>query len=163
MIIHHLGDSTFSIKTKLSEIVTGPESRIGTITLSGPGEYEIADIQVRGYQDAYLFSAEGISLLYVNNPGGLSEEVVKTIEGDIDILLLSLDQDSPHLKGALRTMNEIDPKFTLPAVETPDHPFCREIGGCPPPISELKITKKDFIEDERKVVLLQMGSPIRRR
>lgn len=161
MLIKFLGGNAFRIQTKTAEIVTGKETHVGDVPLAGPGEYEVADIQIKGYKDAYLFSAENLSILYVDNPAGLSDEQVKAIEEDIDLLLLTLDHDTEHVRHAVQTMNNLDPKVTVPALEASDHPFCREIGGCPEAIAELKLTKKDLTEEERKTVVLDARSPVR--
>ena len=162
MTIQYLGDNAFLVKTKTTELTTGQEIKVGELTLSGPGEYEVGDAQIRGYQDAYLIGADDANLLYVYNPNGLSEELIKEIEEDIDVLILTVDRDPSHVKGAMRTMNALDPKVTLPAVDGPDHPFCKEIGGCPVGVEEFKINRKDFQEGERKVVVLNARSRARR-
>ena len=154
MTIQYLGDGTFLVKTKTTELTTGPAINIGELTLSGPGEYEAGDAQIKGYQDAYLITADDVNLLYVYNPNGLSEELIKAIEEDIDVFVLTVDRDPSHVKSAMKTMNDLDPVVTLPAVDGPDHPFCKEIGGCPPAQDELKVNLKDQEEGERKVVVL---------
>lgn len=161
MIIHYLGDGTFLIKTKTTEIVTGKEVRVGELTLSGPGEYEVGDAQIRGYKDAYFCTAEDVNLLYVHNPSGVPDELIKEIEEDIDVLLLSVDHDSSHIRGAIKTMNDLDPKVTFPTVEGAVHPFCKEIGGCPEGVGEFKINSKELVEGERKVVVLHARSRAR--
>lgn len=162
MVITYLGGKTFSVKTKMTDITTGDEPRIGELTLSGPGEYEVGDVEVQGHKDASLFAAEGLNLLYINNPTGLSEEIVKAITEDIDIVLLTLDRDAAHVEAAAKTMKDLEAKVTIPAIDTSDHPFCKEVGGCPEAIPELKLSAKDLVGEERKIVVLHARSRARR-
>jgi L-ascorbate metabolism protein UlaG (beta-lactamase superfamily) len=162
MVIHYLGDQTFAVKGKLSEILTGRETTVNGIALSGPGEYEIGDVGVRGFPGAYLFSFEGMTLLYVDNPDGLREETISKIEEDIDVVFLPVDREPERLQRAVKMMNDIDPKLTIPTITEVDHPFCKEIGGCPQPVDELKVTAKDLVEGERKVVVLHARTRVRR-
>jgi hypothetical protein len=162
MTIHYTGNQTFLIHTKATDLEMGKNPKIGTLILNGPGEYEVADVQVRGYQDAYLFLADDVTVLYIYNTSGLTEETVKAIEGDVDILLLTVDSDPQHMKGAMKAMNDLDPKVTIPTIDSQTHPFCKEIGGCPSPIDEFKVNTKDLTEGERRVVLLHARAHARR-
>ena len=161
MVIRYLGDGSFLIETKVADIAVGPTTRIGELTLTGPGEYEVGDVEAQGFKDAYLFLVEDMTVLYVNNPVGLSDETAKSLDADVDILLLTADENPSNLKGAVKTLNDIDPKIALPTIQTQHHPLCKEIGGCPAPVNELKVSKKDLTE-ERRVILLHARARTRR-
>lgn len=158
MVIQYLSDNRFLIKTKGTEITAGNPTIANGLTLAGPGEYEVGDAHIQGFPNAYLISAEDLNLLYVDNPRGLSDDTVKKIEEDIDILLLSLDADAVNIKAVTKLVNDLDPNIAIPAVDDTTHPFCKEIGGCQPPIPELRISKKDLVEEVRKVVVLHARS-----
>lgn len=162
MVIQFVDNNAYLIKTKEMEIMAGNPTTAGSLPLSGPGEYEVGDVRIQGFTGAYLFSAEDMNILYVDNSRGLSDQVVKQIEEDIDILLLALDTDTAHVREAVKFVNDLDPKIAIPAVEDATHPFCKEIGGCQPAIPELKVSKKDLVEEARKVVILHARSRSRK-
>lgn len=162
MTINYLGENAFLVKTRDTEITAGRPTIAGGLTLDGPGEYEVGDARIKGFPGAYLVSAEDINLLYIDNPKGLPEETVKKIEEDIDILLLSMGSEAASIKTAVKTVNDLDPDIAIPAVYDSAHPFCKEIGGCQDPVAELKISKKDLVEEVRKVVILHARSADRK-
>jgi len=156
MVIQLTGDKGFEIRTKTETILIGPSVKVGAFPLPGPGEYEVADISARGYPGAYLFTAEDMTILAIDNPESVTEETVKQIDEDIDVLLIAVDGDPGRTKRALALVSEIDPKITIPTIASEDHPFCKEVGGCTGPVEEFKIAKKDLNVEERKAVLLHV-------
>jgi L-ascorbate metabolism protein UlaG (beta-lactamase superfamily) len=153
MEIRYLGDSSFSIKTKFSEISTGKTPKVNSVILTGPGEYEVGDVHVYGFPFGYLYVSEDINVLDL---AGLTRPLKngESVERDVDILLLPVGAGSLSSKDAQKLIADIDPSVVIPAISGDSKQFCDAVGGCPSPVDSFKISKKDFGEGQRRIILL---------
>lgn len=149
--------------------------------ISGPGEYEVKDISVkgihswhdekqgaeRGSNTIYTIEAEEMRLCHLGDLGQaeLSAEQLENI-GDVDILMIPVGGAyTIDSKGALKMMSQIEPKVTLPMhyalpklkikIEGADK-FLKAVGvKSLSPQDKLSIKKKDLLEDEARIILLK--------
>jgi L-ascorbate metabolism protein UlaG (beta-lactamase superfamily) len=150
--------------------------------ITGPGEYEIKDIFIRGisaYHDEskgkergqvtiYTIRAEGITLCHLGDLGQkeLTEEQVERI-GDVDILMIPIGgKYTISAKESFKIMSQIEPKITIPMhykipklkISLSGLDNFLEVLGLKSIRSETKlsITKKDLPkEEEAKIIVLK--------
>lgn len=134
----------------------------------GPGEYEVAEIEAKGFPSGYWFKIRSFQLVFW---WGLEVEEVKKLVRDfpnIDILFLKADQGE---KGSSKRIKEISQKIS-PGILIP---FCSEKVGKDEMVSgkwakalldaldqedikpqeKLVVTKEEVSDDELKIVLLE--------
>ncbi len=140
--------------------------------VSGPGEYEFADVFIRGFASksnyggeerintVYLVTLEDMRLCFL---GALSDPKLSpdTLEefGDIDILFVPVGNDGVLNPAEASKMGvSLEPHIVIPMHGTPDtiKAFLKEEGESGiVPVEKLTIKKKDIAEKEGDIVLLQ--------
>lgn len=145
MIIVSKGGETVEIKTKTSTIeLSNKKSQVNDVELVGAGEYEIGDVEIRGFQSgAYLIKTEDMVLVYLDGVTSLNQESVEEL-GDVDVLFVPAKH--PDL------ITTIDPRLVVPIGEGLAE-FCKA-QSCEAPVKTLKISKKDVEAAERKIIVL---------
>ena len=179
----------FAVKLKLSSTEVAnrllDEAKVAAIPgepfiISGPGEYEIKNIGVRGiptFHDsrqgkergsntAYRIEADGVTLAHLGDFGesAAREETVEAL-GDIDILLIpvggnyTIDADT-----AVKVINQIEPRliipmhYALPGLKiklSGVDDFLKSYGAAGAErLEKLSVKKKDLPETESRVVVL---------
>jgi len=150
------------------------------VVISGPGEYDVKGIGIRGipsYHDAeqgkalgrntiYILDIEGVSICHLGCLGHtLSERQVDDI-GNVDVLLVPVGGERTiNAKAAVEVVNEIEPRlvvpthFALPKLKyklSGPEAFLKEMGSSAvKPEPRIKLKKTDLPKDETKVVLLE--------
>lgn len=176
MIISYQGVECFKISQGDLSIVTNPTSKISSdVTLfttvsddakamsdkagfiiTGPGEYEIKDIFIKGFpiQDGdtwkttYLITFEGVKICLIG-----AIQPIKDIE-DIDMLLVPVgDNPSAAYKFAI----SLEPAIIIPMhyEGTTLAQFVKEGGEKVEPLDKLVIKKKDLEGKEGEIVVLK--------
>ncbi len=173
MIISYQGAECFKISQGDLSLVVNPQSKISAdITLftaqesetsdksgfiiSGPGEYEIKDIFVKGYliKDAdiykttYLVTFEGIKLCVLG-----AIETVADIE-DVDILIVPVGSDPA---AAYKLAVSLEPSVIIPmnySKQSLDQ-FLKEGGQKVEPLDKYVVKKKDLEGKEGEIVVLK--------
>lgn len=147
MTISWRGGHIVEIKTKQSTIVlAGPAggSTVNEVSLLGPGEYEIADCEVRGLgSNGYIVKADGLRLVYLDGAAQLSQIETDQL-ANVDVLVAPV--------GAQALINDIDPKVLIPIGDGVEE-FCKS-QACAAAQSSFRVNPKDF-SDERKIVALK--------
>ena len=149
--------------------------------VSGPGEYEIKGVQIRGietYHDKqngkerglntiYIIEMEGIKLCHLGDfgQGKPRDETVEQI-GDVDILMIPIGgKFTIDAEEAAEVISQIDPRIVIPmhykisglkvALDTVDI-FLKEMGMKNAEAEEkLVIKKKDLPEEGLRIVVLK--------
>lgn len=150
------------------------------IIISGPGEYDVKGIGIRGipsYHDneqgkklgrntIYILDIEGVSVCHLGCLGHtLSERQVDDI-GNIDVLLVPVGGERTlSAKAAVEVVNEIEPRlvvpthFALPKLKyklSGPEAFLKEMGASSTKAEpRLKLKKSELPKEETKVVLLE--------
>ncbi len=142
--------------------------------ISGPGEYEIKNVFVRGIyfgekeveNTAYIIEAEDLKLCHLGklDQKELTEEQIEKI-GEIDILTIPIGaRESISAKEALKIITQIEPKITLPMyyqipklkikLDNLDE-FLKILGIKKlEPLNKLSIKKRDISLNEAKIIIL---------
>lgn len=138
--------------------------------ISGPGEYEIKDVFIKGFEAHSSFGGEHINTIYLLSLdsmnicflGGLDtpqlkKEIVEDL-GDIDILFVPIGGDgvlSPS--EAYKLAVSLEPKVIIPMHydEKNLKLFLKEGGESGPAVDKLTIKKKDLEGKEGDIVVLQ--------
>lgn len=140
--------------------------------IKGPGEYEFAEVYVRGFASESVYGGEEkINTVYVvtleemrlcflgalSNPQ-LSSETLEEI-GDIDILFIPVGEDSVLTPAqASKMVVSLEPHLVIPMHYTKESlkAFLKEEGESDvKPVDKLTIKKKDVLEKEGDVVVLE--------
>lgn len=149
--------------------------------ITGPGEYEIKDVSVRGipsFHDEkegkergkntiYVIEAEGMRLCHLGDlgQGELTEDQVSRI-GNVDILLIPVGGVyTIGAKAAAKIVSQIEPRIVIPMhymlanlrfkLEKVDE-FLKEMGVKNAEAQpKLVIKLRDFTSEETKVMVLQ--------
>ena len=133
--------------------------------ISGPGEYEVKDISVKGFlsegkggkiNTVYLINFEGLNLCFLGsiaNPT-LNAETVENLE-DIDILFVPVDTLEPA--AAYKLAVSLEPSLIIPMLYTPESlkKFIKESGEESEQMDKLVVKKKDLEGKEGDIVVLK--------
>lgn len=151
----------------------GPET--GTFVIDSPGEYEIKGINVLGIADEknnlYSIEMDGIKIAHL---GFLSKDLDNgkmTLINDPDIVLVPVGNGLPaqadavlDAEKAMKLVNKIEPSIAIPMLydikglkikRAPLSVFLKESGTKKSSQPKLTIKKKDLIEEETKIVILE--------
>ncbi len=135
--------------------------------VNGPGEYEVANVFVRGFGVAgpdnkfntiYVLALDGLRLAHLGSLGEakLPETVTSNI-GEIDILFVPLTKDGLTPAEAYHLTGALAPKLIIPLTDSEPliKQFLKEAGAeSVKPLDKLVLKKKDVLEKEGEVVLL---------
>lgn len=144
-------------------------------TISGPGEYEVKDIGIKGFlsqavggkiNTIYMISFEGMNLCFL---GVLADDKIptETLEAldDIDILFVPVGGVDPSdsrasvldAAAAYKLAVSLEPAVIIPMHYTPESlkKFLKEGGEeAVKPIDKLVVKKKDLESKEGEIVIL---------
>lgn len=149
-----------------------------TKVVSGPGEYEMQGVYIKGIQSyhddtggserglntIYLIQAEEINICHMGDFGQakLEEHQLEEI-GDVDILMLPVGGTyTINSKQAAEIVSQIEPKIIIPMhYKLPDlkidiagvDKFLKEIGLTVEKVDKFKVTKKTLPQEEIKLVM----------
>ena len=146
--------------------------------ITTPGEYEIKKVFVygvptyhdttqgseRGLNTAWRIDAEGLSLAHLGDLGHvLTEQQLSILEG-VDILCLPVGGVyTIDAKAASEVVSQIEPRLVIPMhykipglkVDiAPLEAFAKEMGIKTDTVDKLKVTKKELINEDTKVIVL---------
>jgi L-ascorbate metabolism protein UlaG (beta-lactamase superfamily) len=144
--------------------------------VNGPGEYDVRDHTIDGIPiqskdskrviTAYLIEAEGIRILDLAHIKKLdiSQEELEDL-GDIDILFVPVGgEEVMDYETAAKAVNLVEPKIVIPthykmsglkvSAET-EEKFLKELGNKFDKMDKLTIKKKDLIQENVQVVVLE--------
>ncbi len=151
--------------------------------IDGPGEYDIADVAVRGFKTyhdnsegkergkntIYVIEADGVKVLHLGDLGHkLSEGLLKEL-GSIDVVIVPVGGVyTLNGKEAVEVVRQIEPTITIPMhfkvdgmapdlakdMETVD-PFLSELGGRVERMQKLSLKAADLTSEEAHVVVLE--------
>jgi len=143
--------------------------------ISGPGEYEIKGIGIRGVpiprQDpddqravntAYVVEADGMAFCHLGVPSGeLSPQALRSI-GRVDVLIVPIDGDLLSPEQAVAAVRQVEPGVVIPVGFEPAEQgtapsltrFISELGvEAAPPVGRISIVRNSIGEDLKIVVL----------
>lgn len=138
--------------------------------ISGPGEYEVKGVFVKGFggksnyggeeekiNTVYFVSMDNISLCFLGltSEGKLNDEAQEAVE-DIDILFVPVSKDTLEAGEAYKLAVSLEPKLIIPLGNEADiKAFVKEAGSEKPEKTEkLSLKKKDLDGKEGEIVLL---------
>lgn len=136
--------------------------------VEGPGEYEVANVFVRGFGVAgpggkfntvYTLALDGLRLAHLGTLGEakLPESVTSEL-GEIDVLFVPLSATGELTPAeAYRLASTLAPKLIIPLTnsEPAIKQFMKEAGSeGVKPVDKLVLKKKDVAEKEGEIVLL---------
>ena len=126
----------------------------------GPGEYEIAGIEVWGGEDHYwLVQIEGWRICFANSGWKILNDKKIDQFGQIDILLIVLSGKVGEAKEAAEMVNRLSPAITIPAYEGEaksgwEKEFLDAMDREDLKAEEsLKLDRKELSEDKKLVLL----------
>lgn len=161
MQILFFGEGKFQIKTKVATINTGEQIKINDFIIPGPGEYEVAGVEVENRDGMTFFRAEDINIIYLDKrKKPFDEKEVESIDDDMDILMIPIGGGEVFdPKEALTAIGEIEPKIVIPMHFTDITEFSKVEGISFEKIDALKINKSSLTEEERKIIILNAQKP----
>ena len=146
----------YEIKTKEATIHLDDAIKINDVILSGPGEYEVADVMATGQSSGiFIFESEDLTVCFLDHlKEPPSDDQLEKIN-DTDILLIPVGKDTLSVSAAVKTISQIEPKIAIPV-------FCHELeelakeGGWPKKEeSTLKVAKKNLISENTQLVIIK--------
>lgn len=146
MTISSRGETAVEIKTKQSNIILSDrqgQSSVNGINI-GPGEYGIADVEVRGVgENTFIVRVGDLNLVYFGGAASLSQNQIDDL-GSVNVLITTINQQ--------KTINDIDPNVIIPIWEAKKD-LCAS-QPCPEAAALFKVNPKEFGE-QRKIVILK--------
>jgi len=127
-------------------------------TVHGPGEYEIADIRVKGIElkeesdtktirSAYVVEFENIHLAFITDiSNNLKEDALDKL-GEIDVLFLSADTKKLKPKDLASLIKQVSPSIIIPITDSTAKVLSEEMGQKVKAEEKLVIKKKDIIKE----------------
>ncbi len=159
MQISRLGSNQIELKTRQGVVVADSQLRIGTVTIDGPGEYDVAGIAIQGLlgegQTIYVLGMEDVRLCLVpEKPQRFNQALIEQM-GSIDIAIVPV-VGADTLADTVTLINDLEPNLVIPmgdskAVEE----FAKHSGVTSEPVTALKVTKSTLSPDERQTVILK--------
>jgi len=156
-------------KSRNSEgpLLNGPET--GTFVIDSPGEYEIKGINVLGVADGenilYNIEIDGIKIAHLGFLDKDLDDVKMALIDDPDIALIPVGNGAVlDAEKAMKLINKIEPSVAIPMLydikglkikRAPLSDFLKESEAKESPQPKLTIKKKDIIEEETKIVILE--------
>ncbi len=142
-----------------------------TFIIDGPGEYEVKNINISGIGDdesiIYNIEIDNIKAVHFGflkkEPNNEKLELI----GSPDIVFApvgGLKDELFDAEAAMKLINKMEPKIAIPMLydikglktkRAPLSVFLKESEAKESPISKLTIKKKDLIEEETKIVILE--------
>lgn len=140
-----------------------------------PGEYEVHDVFTYGIpmkgeegekQTGFVVEMDGVTIGYL---GGVVQDELTTAQmekfegNDILIIPVGGGDDGLVTKQAIKIINQIEPRFIIPIqYETagggkeydPLDGFLKEFGGKNETVDKLKVSKKELMSSETKVIIV---------
>ena len=145
----------------------GPET--GTFVIDSPGEYEIKGMNVLGIANEentlYSIEIEGIKIAHLGFLGKDLDDGKMALINDPNIVLVPVG-NGPVLDAekAMKLINKIEPSVAIPMLydvkglkikRAPLSVFLKESEAKESSQPKLTIKKKDLIEEETKIVILE--------
>lgn len=138
--------------------------------ISGPGEYEVKGVAVRGFGSPSTYGGKGINTIYSVSLEGLNlcflgalgsaelpQAAMQELD-DIDILFLPIgDKGMLDYDKAYALAVQLEPKAVIPmhyGAEDLKH-FLKEAGEDVEPVEKLTVKKKDLDSKEGEIIVLQ--------
>lgn len=142
--------------------------------ITDPGEYDIKGVTITGIPlkqedrrvNIFLIESEDVRLLNLTHVKefNLSEDELEEL-GEIDVLILPVGGNTVLAAAAAsKIVNAIEPKIVIPShykipglildLDSKDK-FIREMGGKKEEMEKLTIKKKDLLEEETRVIILE--------
>ncbi len=163
MTITHSGKGRFTIKSKQATIQLGEELKIGEKIVSGPGEYEISNVEIEGIEDnIYLIRTEEIYLLYLSRiDRQLTNEELEAVNM-ADILFIPVGGKSTDVddltvldpEQSVKVINQVDPRIVIPMYFSSIEPFRAAEGKNLEMMKDFKVTKATLPLEDRQIVVL---------
>lgn len=151
------GGKSLEIKAKDAMLTTGENVVINDIVLPGPGEYEVAGVQVFGIApEIYFFRIDEIACAYFDGINrSLTDDEVSSLTDASVIFLPVGGKGVLDPKKATEIIKLLEPKIVIPIEADDFTDFCKIAGGCAQPVSTYKITKQllESMEGQTCVVL----------
>ena len=132
------------------------------------GEYEIKDIEVRGFQEAnesttnmvrtvYLVQWEDLKFACLGELSALPEGAVMKEISEVDVLLLPVAGPGVMAAGdAAKLVRQIEPSVVIPSHFSKWQDFAKELGQQKvEPQEKFVFKKKELIPKEMKLVILE--------
>jgi len=149
--------------------VNGQMSDTDTFVIDSPGEYEIKGINVLGIADEenilYNIEIDGIKISHLGFLGKDLDNGKMALINDPDIVLVPVGNGSVlDAEKAMKLINKIEPSVAIPMLydikglkikRAPLSDFLKESEAKESPKPKLTIKKKDIIEEETKIVILE--------
>ena len=144
-------------------------SETGTFVIDSPGEYEIKGINVLGIADEentlYNIEIDGIKIAHLGFLGKDLDDGKIALINDPDIVLVPIGNGTVlDAEKAMKLINKIEPLVAIPMLydikglkikRAPLSIFLKESEAKESSQPKLTIKKKDLIEEETKIVILE--------
>ncbi len=143
-----------------------PIEAMDTAEIIGAGEYEISGIKVNGVQldkesnakkirTAYLVVMDEIKLAFLGDSlnADFSEEVLDAL-GDADILFVPEANKDFDVKKIAHMIKQIEPHVIIPLNDKAALELAKEIGQKPEKMEKLVIKKKELLEMNSKLIVI---------
>ena len=155
------------------------DSENGAFVVNSPGEYEVKSVSISGIGDGdpstssgqantiYTIEMDGIKMTYLGflkkEP---SNEKLEKI-GNPDIVFAPVGGLKGELfdaEAAMKLINKMEPKIAIPMLydikglkikRAPILSFIKESEAKDSPVPKLSVKKKDLVEEETKIVILE--------
>ena len=114
MTITYSSDGNLHLKTKNELVVLGSSVKIGSHTITGPGEYDVASIQCEGQAlptgVVYFIRSEDLLITFLPN----CDEAVNTVDdaSDTDILVFDV-RSSSEADKAKAIIKALEPSYVF--------------------------------------------------
>lgn len=168
MIITYHGESFVKVQHGDLTVALYPKGtnqvRIGgkdSFIIDGPGEYEVSNVFIRGFETIYSLTLDGLRLAHLGKLGEdkIPESTMSNL-GEVDILFVPLiSAKGGSSATAYRLALAFSPKIIIPLSESAPllNQFLKEAGAEKvKPIEKLVLKKKDVLEKEGEVILLNV-------
>ncbi len=151
--------SVLELKLKQATVILSPESiKVGSVTVDGPGEYDIAGVAIKGmaleHQTLFFLNAEDIRICCVLQQPEKLTQTIKEELGNIDLAVVPVTAEAA-IADTVTLINDLEPAAVIPIGGGNIDEFAKTMQASGEVQDSIKITKAQLYGEERQVFLLK--------
>lgn len=158
-------------KSHQTEKPFGEDKENQTFVIDSPGEYEVKGANISGIQDGlniiYAIEIDGIRIAHLGFLNNEPDNEKLSALGDLNMVMIpvgGINGEILDAEKAMEVINNIEPNIAIPMLydmkglkikRAPLSAFVEESEAKDSPVPKLTIKKKDLVEEETRIVILE--------
>ena len=183
MIVNYLGDGCFRLQSGEVSLITNPSNNrfkadvvlrtlvpaateAPTDEIVFPGEYEVKNIEIRGFAAAndstekylktiYLVTWEEMRFLFLGHIAEMPDGDIMEEISEPDVLFIPTGEHYLTGEEAVKLMKKLEPRVTIPSFFKSPAEFLKAAGAKAETEEKFVFKKKDLAETKSRIIVLE--------